>query len=54
MKYSDVGHAFTEHMKINFIHLCKCSDDLVVTSITDLKLHRVRGSIAIHGYGDSW
>ena len=31
MEYSDLGHAFTENIKIMSIHLCKWSDSLVVT-----------------------
>ena len=30
MEYSDLGHAFTENMKIMSIRLCKWSDSLVV------------------------
>ena len=31
MKYSDVGHAFTEIMKIISMYYCKWTDSLVVT-----------------------
>ena len=42
MEYSDLGHAFTENMKIMSMRSCKWSDSLVVSLLLTNQAHLVR------------